>query len=105
MANTYEAAFPRFHIYASLSNLGGLLSGSLRSWKYTAGKRDLRLDLLRGFAAFAMIADHVGAAEYSWLANITGGNRFFVSAAEAFVFISGLVMGIVYGPLIAKIGL
>jgi uncharacterized membrane protein len=29
-------------------------------WRYDGGKRDLRLDLLRGFAAFAMITDHIG---------------------------------------------
>ena len=65
------------------------------SWHYEGGRRDLRLDLLRGFAAFAMIADHIGG-EHSWLFAITGGNRFIVSAAEAFVFISGVVMGMVY---------
>jgi enterochelin esterase-like enzyme len=65
-------------------------------WRYDeAGKRDLRLDLLRGFAVFAMVVDHVGGA--SWLYALTGGNRFFVSAAEAFVFLSGVLVGIVYG--------
>jgi enterochelin esterase-like enzyme len=39
--------------------------------------------------------DHVGGR--SWLHLLTGGNRFLVSAAEAFVFISGVVAGIVYG--------
>jgi hypothetical protein len=74
------------------------------SWHYEGGKRDLRLDLLRGFAALAMIADHIGG-ESSWLYPITGGNRFFVSAAEAFVFISGAVMGIVYLSVFQKQGL
>jgi hypothetical protein len=66
-----------------------------REWHYQGGRRDLRLDLMRGFAAFAMIADHIGGSG-SWLYALTGGNDFFVSAAEAFVFISGAVMGIVY---------
>lgn len=67
-----------------------------RGWRYAvAGQRDLRLDLLRGFAVFAMVADHIGGA--SWLALLTGGNRFFVSAAEGFVFISGMIVAIVYG--------
>ena len=70
----------------------------VRSWAYAGGRRrDLRIDTLRGFAALAMIADHVGGG--AWLAPLTGGNRFLVSAAEAFVFISGLVMGIVYSGI------
>src|ERR687894_1954450 len=69
---------------------------SLRGWRYVAeGKRDLRFDLLRGFAVFAMVVDHLGGA--SWLYALTGGNRFLVSAAEGFVLISGVVAGIVYG--------
>ncbi|MFN8558352.1 MAG: OpgC domain-containing protein [Dehalococcoidia bacterium] len=36
---------------------------------------------------------------------LTGGNRFFFGAAEAFVFISGLVMGMVYAGVIARQGL
>jgi S-formylglutathione hydrolase FrmB len=64
-------------------------------WRYgEAGKRDLRLDLLRGFAVFAMVVDHIGGT--SWLHLLSGGNRFFVSAAEVFVFISGLMVGLIY---------
>jgi hypothetical protein len=74
------------------------------AWRYRGGKRDLRLDLLRGFAVIAMVADHVGG-ERSWLYAITGGDRFFVSAAEVFVFISGLLMGIIYGGVVARQGL
>lgn len=75
-----------------------------REWRYVGGKRDLRLDLLRGFAVFAMVANHIGG-ESSWLYTITGGNRFFVTAAELFVFLSGLVMGLVYGRSIPRRGL
>jgi hypothetical protein len=74
------------------------------SWRYTGGKRDLRIDFLRGFAVLAMVADHLGG-DPSWLYNLTGGNRFLFSAAEGFVFISGLVMGIVYAGIIAKQGI
>jgi hypothetical protein len=74
------------------------------SWRYEAGKRDLRLDLLRGFAVIAMVADHIGG-ERSWLYTITGGDAFFVSAAEVFMFISGLLMGIIYRGVIARQGL
>ncbi len=65
--------------------------------------RDLRIDLLRGFCVLAMIVDHIGGP--SLLYGITGGNRFYTSAAEAFIFISGLVMGLVYRRLIERDGL
>ena len=55
--------------------------------------RDPRLDLLRGFCVFAMIVDHIGGT--SWLYSITGGNTGPVTAAEGFVFLSGLVFGMV----------
>ncbi|MDP9371380.1 MAG: OpgC domain-containing protein, partial [Chloroflexota bacterium] len=75
-----------------------------RGWRYAEpGGRDLRLDLLRGFAVFAMAVDHLGGP--SWLYALTGGNRFFVSAAEGFVFISGVVAGIVYGARARRDGL
>lgn len=74
------------------------------AWHYTGGKRDLRLDLLRGFAVLAMVADHIGG-ERSWLYALTGGDRFFVSVAEGFVFISGLLMGIIYAQVVARHGL
>src|SRR5918912_292600 len=68
----------------------------LRAWSYyhtadAANRRDLRVDLLRGFCIFAMVVDHFGGD--SWLYAVTGGNRFYVSAAEGFIFISGFVMG------------
>ena len=73
-------------------------------WAYSAtDRRDLRLDLLRGLAVFAMVVDHWGGP--SWLYFITGGNTFFVSAAEGFIFISGLVVGMVYGGIALKEGL
>jgi enterochelin esterase-like enzyme len=50
-----------------------------------------------------MIVDHIGGA--SWLYALTGGNRFFVSAAEGFIFLSGLVVGIAYRRLIERDGL
>jgi len=73
-------------------------------WAYVAvGKRDMRLDVLRGFAVLAMVVNHMGGA--SWLYPITGANRFWVSAAEAFVVLSGLIVGMVYGGIALKEGL
>jgi len=74
---------------------------SRRAWRYEGGKRDLRLDFLRGFAVFAMVVDHVGGANSPFYL-VTGGNRFFVSAAEGFVFLSGLLMGMINGGLIRR---
>ncbi len=81
----------------------------LPSWSYDAspdarGKRDLRIDLLRGFCVFVMIVDHVGG-ESSWLYALTGGNRFFVSAAEGFVLLSGVSMGMVHRGVIQRTGI
>lgn len=80
----------------------------LRLWSYysaaeSAGRRDLRVDFLRGFCIFAMVVDHLGGD--SWLYAITGGNRFYVSAAEGFIFISGFVMGQAYRARAARSGL
>lgn len=83
--------------------------GSGRRWRLprpdyiTAGGRDLRLDLIRGFMVFAMILDHVGGESPLWL--LSGGDRFFTSAAEGFVLISGFVAGMVYSRVIRRKGL
>lgn len=68
----------------------------------SSGKRDYRLDFLRGLAVLVMVIDHVAGP--SPLHFLTGGNRFFVSAAEGFVFISGFLVGIVYGAKVRRHG-
>ncbi len=65
--------------------------------------RDMRLDLLRGYFVVAMIVDHVRGPSPIYL--LTGGNRFYTSAAEGFILVSGLVTGLVYPRLIARDGL
>jgi enterochelin esterase-like enzyme len=67
------------------------------------GTRDLRFDFIRGFAVLAMVVDHIGGP--SWLYTITGGNKFYTSAAEGFIFISGLLIGLVYRRIIEREGL
>lgn len=92
--------------------MGRVLTGwvaRLRNIAYAAapeaaGKRDLRIDLLRGFCVFVMVVDHVGG-ESSWLYLLTGGNRFFVSAAEGFVLVSGISMGMVHANTIRRDGI
>ena len=77
--------------------------GLLARWRYSeGGRRDSRLDLLRGYAVFAMICDHV--SNISFFSPFTGANRFVVSAAEGFVFLAGLVVGMVYGDRMRRDG-
>jgi len=65
----------------------------------TSSGRDLRLDFLRGYFVLIMIVDHVaGRSPLHWFTG--GGNLFFVSGAEGFFVISGLVAGIVYHRII-----
>jgi hypothetical protein len=52
---------------------------------------------------FVMIVDHVGG-ESSWLYALTGGNRLYVSAAEGFVLLAGLSMGMVHHAVIRRHG-
>jgi hypothetical protein len=67
---------------------------SLRSWAYSStSNRDPRLDWIRGYCLFMMIADHI--QNRSALYVLTGGTEFYTSAAEAFYFISGLTLGMV----------
>jgi len=73
-------------------------------WTYAAeSERDLRLDLLRGFCVFAMIADHVGGASFAHA--VSGAGEFFVSAAEGFIVLSGFVFGMVYRPIVDRDGM
>ncbi|MCC6175066.1 MAG: OpgC domain-containing protein [Chloroflexi bacterium] len=82
---------------------GTWFSRALARWRYSeSGRRDVRLDLLRGYALFAMICNHVGGI--SWFSPFTGANRFVVSAAEGFVLLAGLVIGMVYGRRIHRDG-
>src|SRR5215208_6044074 len=82
---------------------GPFLDGVLARWRYAeGGRRDARLDLLRGYAVFAMICDHV--ANISFFSPFTGANRFVISAAEGFVFLAGLVVGMVYGGRMRREG-
>jgi hypothetical protein len=83
------------------------LSG--RRWRvqrpayFEHGGRDLRLDLIRGFLVATMIVNHLPGESPSYL--LTGGNRFFTSAAEGFLLLSGLMAGIVYRRAVQRYGL
>src|SRR5579859_1020797 len=85
------------------SEVSAIPSGAPEQPAYIRGTRDLRIDFLRGAACIAMLVDHVGG-DKSWLYAVTGGDRFYVSAAECFVLLSGIVTGIVYGPIMVRYG-
>ena len=73
-------------------------------WAYdptVAGKRDLRLDFLRGLAICSMVVNHLESRSY--FNRITQGN-IYASSAEGFVFLSGFVLGMVTLGRIGKLG-
>ncbi len=74
-----------------------------KEWRYannTNSSRDLRFDWMRGYAVMVMIIDHLGTTSYLHI--FTGGNRFYISAAEIFVLISGIITGVIYGNLLRR---
>lgn len=78
-------------------------SAGTSSWRYQPGasSRDLRLDLLRGLCLLKMVLNHLWRTPLHAVHLWTG----FVSAAEGFFFISGVVVGIVHGGRSRRDGL
>ena len=75
----------------------------LSGWQSPSrGSRDLRLDWLRGLAMTCVIVNHSRIASLlSWFSY----ERFWVvTAAEVFVVLSGIVLGMVYGRKLARGG-
>jgi hypothetical protein len=67
-----------------------------------AGKRDVRIDWLRGLAMTCVIVNH---SKLSSLLSWFSYERFWVvTAAEVFVVLSGVVIGMVYGRRLARDG-
>jgi hypothetical protein len=85
--------------------LCGLIGKVLPSWSYTddgSSGRDLRLDLFRGFIILAVVITHVElGGPYSY---ITLHGTGAITGAEMFVFLSGLVLGMVYPRGVRKFG-
>ncbi len=69
-----------------------------RRWVYLddGSPRDLRIDLLRGIAICFVVVDHVNIP--SLWQQLTQEAIGPVSGAELFVALSGVVLGLVYGP-------
>src|SRR4051794_27181026 len=61
-------------------------------------QRDVRLDLFRGLGLWMIFLDHIPHDVVAWL---TLRNYGFSDAAEFFVFISGYLVGWIYGPIVA----
>src|ERR1700704_1707861 len=63
--------------------------------------RDVRLDLFRGLANWAIFLDHIPHEVLSW---ITTRNYGFSDAADLFVFISGYTAAVVFGRVMIERG-
>jgi hypothetical protein len=82
---------------------GAALGASLASNKNkdVSRERDPRVDALRGLFLIIMMVDHL---PYHPLLGFSRQTFGFVSAAEGFVFLSGMVSAWVYGRILAKQG-
>jgi len=69
--------------------------------KLPDGGRDLRLDLFRGIANWAIFLDHIPNNVVNW---ITTRNYGFSDAADLFVFISGYTASFVYARMMIERG-
>src|SRR4029077_17511159 len=63
--------------------------------------RDVRLDLFRGLANWAIFLDHIPHEVLSW---VTIKNYGFSDAADLFVFISGYTAAFVFGRVMIERG-
>lgn len=64
-------------------------------------ERDLRLDLFRGLANWAIFLDHVPNNAIAW---VTAKNYGFSDAADLFVFIAGYTVAFIYSKTMATKG-
>jgi hypothetical protein len=85
--------------------LSALVGRFVPSWRYDDdGKpgRDLRIDLFRGFIILAVVVTHIEVA--GPLSYVTLHAIGAITGAEMFVFLSGLVLGMVYPLGVRKFG-
>ncbi|CDM59814.1 MULTISPECIES: OpgC family protein [Rhizobium] len=74
--------------------LEGTISAKQSSVTIATPKRDTRLDVLRGLALITIFINHVPGQIFE---NLTTKNFGFSDAAEGFVLISGIAVGLAYG--------
>jgi hypothetical protein len=79
------------------------LLGRLR-FQDDSSNRDWRLDFLRGWCLFSMVVDHAVVDHQTFLIKVTGNGGYPMTGAHGFVFLSGVVFGLVYGQMIAREG-
>jgi hypothetical protein len=102
-----ELCFDAFDGVSTLGRSGiGLASAAVnmvsRGQSPPKGSRDLRIDWLRGLAMTCVIVNH---SRMSSLLSWFSYERFWVvTAAEVFVVLSGVVLGMVYGRKLARDG-
>src|SRR6476660_9989182 len=81
---------------ALLNSVGTLRFGDM------VGRRDVRIDWLRGLAMVCVIVNHSKLS--SLLSWFSYERLWVVTAAEVFVLLSGIVLGTVYGRKLARDG-
>ena len=73
-------------------------------WRYVSqSRRNLPLDLLRGYCVVVMTIDHAGMFP-TWVQVFTGAAQLWVTAAEGFFIVAGLAFGIVYQRYLTERG-
>ncbi len=73
-------------------------------WRYvTQSRRNLPLDLLRGYCVVVMTIDHAGMFP-TWIQGLTGAAQLWVTAAEGFFIVAGLAFGMVYQRYLTERG-
>ena len=85
--------------------ISGLIGKLVPKWRYPddgSPGRDLRIDLFRGFIILAVVVTHIEVA--GPLSYITLHGIGAITGAEMFVFLSGLVLGMVYPLGVRKFG-
>lgn len=85
--------------------LSGLIGKLIPAWRYNddgSPGRDLRIDLFRGFIILAVVVTHIEVA--GPLSYVTLHAIGAITGAEMFVFLSGLVLGMVYPLGVRKFG-
>src|SRR5436305_6703118 len=81
---------------ASINGVGAIRSSA------AIGRRDVRIDWLRGLAMTCVIVNH--SKLVSLLSWFSYERLWVVTAAEVFVVLSGVVLGMVYGRRLARDG-
>lgn len=98
-----ESSGPRWGILAGREEGRAVTPGAHRmpsrirrsGWAWSGKqRRDLRLDLIRGFALAAMAINHFGLSQ-SYLHDVSGRSTFLINATEVFSCISGMTLGVI----------